>query len=215
MYQDIFSRLYVPLIFGAPEVDFLKLVDLSEYQKKSLYADPGESRRFFDQAVDLMDFGYGWMEFGHGRMIDPRAADLIFRSHVQLEAAAATATGAYDFRGTVQSALLGTELALKAGLAAHGVSDDELRRKFGHDLRKAAKSLHTFEPAFDTERVQRVVNTFPPYVSSRYAGSQPTRMQTGHILMGAQYVASEVTRRFSDRNLRADHPSMPSRAYPA
>jgi hypothetical protein len=64
MFRDIFSRLYVPLIFGSPEVDFFKLIDLSDYQKKCLDADPVESGRFFDQAVDLMDFGYGWMEFG-------------------------------------------------------------------------------------------------------------------------------------------------------
>jgi hypothetical protein len=139
---------------------------------------------------------------------------LIFRSHVQIEAAAATATGAYDFRGTVQSALLGTELALKAGLAAHGVSDKELRLRFGHDLPKAAQHLQSLESAFDVGRVKRVVCAFPPYVSSRYVGAQPTRMETGHILMGAQYVASEVTRRFSNRNLREDHPSMPERTYP-
>lgn len=214
MFRDIFSRLYVPLIFGSPQVDFSKLIDLSDYQKKSLDTDPVESARFLDQAVDLMDFGYGWMEFGHGRTIDPRASDLIFRSHVQLEAAAATATGAYDFRGTVQSALLGTELALKAGLAAHGISDKELRLKFGHDLAKAAQHLQSLEPVFDGGRVTRAVCAFPPYVSSRYAGAQPTRMEAGHILMSAQYVASEVTRRFSDRNLRADHPSMPERSYP-
>jgi hypothetical protein len=36
----------------------------------------------------------------------------------------------------------------------------------------------------------------------------------GHILMGAQFIASEVTRQFSDRNCRSDNPSAPSRKYP-
>lgn len=215
MFRDIFSRLYVPIIFGSPRVDFYQLTDLSDHQKSCLDADPVESARFFDQAVDLMDFGYGWMEFGHGRSIDPRSSDLIFRAHVQLEAGAATATGAYDFRGTVQSALLGTELALKAGLAAHGVTDSELKQKFGHDLRKAAKQLHNFEPGFDVARVSRVIKTFPHYVSSRYEGNQPSRIETGHILMGAQYIASEVTRRFSDRDFRCTNPSLPVRSYPS
>ncbi len=57
MYRDIFCRLYVPIIFGSPSVDFYKLSDLSDYQKQRLHSDPTERDRFFDQALDLLDFG--------------------------------------------------------------------------------------------------------------------------------------------------------------
>jgi len=174
-----------------------------------------ELARFTDQAADILDFGYGWQEFGHSRHIHTRAKNLIWRAHTQLEAAAATATTAYDYRGTVQSALLGTELALKAGLAAHGVSDQELRsRAIGHNLASATERLAALEPGLDAARIERVVAAFPEFVASRYDTAPPDRVKTGHILMGAQYVASEVTRQFSDRNCRRDNPSAPLRAYP-
>ncbi|MBX7486948.1 SEC-C domain-containing protein [Qipengyuania sp. GH25] len=214
LFRDLFCRLSVPMIFGAPMIDFFKMIDLSDYQKIWLGESPDDEARLADQAVDLLDFGYGYMEFGHGRALDPRGQSLIFRSHVQLEAAAATATGAYDYRGTVQSALLGSELAIKAGLAALGLSDGELKA-LGHNQRKAAAKLGLLETNFDLDRVIRVVTLFPDYVKSRYAGVQPDRTTTGHILMGAQYVASEVTRLFSDRNLRESNSDIAPRTYPA
>jgi hypothetical protein len=73
----------------------------------------------------------------------------------------------------------------------------------------------TLEANFDGERVARVVGAFPDYVRTRYAGPQPTRKEVGEVLMGAQYIASEVTRCFSDRDIRQDHPSQRTRVYPA
>lgn len=216
LFRDMFCQLYAPIAFGTAHIDFWKFVDLNDVQKQWLSAIPEELDRFTDQASDILDFGYGWQEFGHGRSIDARGKNLIWRAHTQLEAAAATATSAYDFRGTVQSALLGTELAIKAGLAALGVTDLELRsRAIGHDLDAAAARLGALATGFDQARVRRVVAAFPPYVASRYDTPPPGRVETGHILMGAQYIASEVTRQFSNRNCRQDNPSAPARCYPA
>jgi hypothetical protein len=212
MFRDLFSRLYVPYIYGSPLVDFMSLCDLSDDQKRLLGADRRAMAFFEDQALDLMDFGCGFMEFGGDLEVKEHAGELIYRSHVQLEAAAATATSAFDFRGTIQAALLGTELALKAGLAAEGLSNTELKA-FGHNLKKATDELGSLSKRFDASRVHRAVSTFPDYVQSRYAGPQPGRVQTGHILMRAQYVASEVTRAYSDRNVREQRPGY-VRSYP-
>jgi len=217
LFRDMFCRMYAPIAFGRAHIDFWKLVDLNDFQKAWLASDEHDLARFTDQAADIIDFGYGFMEFGHGRSIDPRGNDLMWRAHAQLEAAAATATSAYDYRGTTQSAILGTELALKAGLAASGVSDKELssRKSIGHNLVAAAQKLGSLCPNFDADRVERVVSTFPDYVSSRYLDKPPSREETGHLIMGAQYVAAEVTRQFSDRNLRKNDPAFQRRQYPA
>ena len=216
LFRDMFCRLYAPVAFGECAIDFWQLIDLNDIQKRWVAESPDELARFTDQAADILDFGYGWQEFGHGRQLAPRAKDLIWRAHTQLEAAAATATSAYDFRGTVQSALLGAEPALKAGLAAHGVTDTELRsRAIGHDIMEAADRLGALEPALDVARIKRVGAQFPDFVASRYDTSPPSRIETGQILKGAQYIASEFTRRFSDRNCRADNPSAQPRSYPA
>lgn len=216
MFRDMFCRLYAPIAFGECSIKFLEMVDLSEFQKRWLMESPDDFARFVDQSADVLDFGYGWGEFGDGREIDPRGRDLIWRAHVQLEAAAATATAAFDFRGTIQSALLGTELALKAGLAACGVSDDELKdpKKIGHNLENAAIRLGGLCKEFDVGRVLRVLKNFPNFVESRYKIPAPSRIETGHILMGAQYIASEVTRQFSDRNVRKENPNFGERFYP-
>ena len=215
MFRDMFCHLYAPIAYGRVKIDFWQLLDLTDFQKRWLASMPDELSRFTDQAMDIMDFGFGWHEFGHNRAINDRGKELIWRAHTQLEAAAATAVNAYDLGGSLQSALLGTELALKAGLAAHGISDQDLKRKFGHNLIAAAAQLAIFEPNFDMDRVSRVVSTFPDFVASRYDIPPPSRIETGHILMGAQYVGSEVTRQFSDRNCRADSTLSAPRAYPA
>ncbi|HTG38608.1 hypothetical protein [Sphingomonas sp.] len=215
MFRDLFARFSVPLIFGSPHVDFVKLLDLSDDQKRWLASDKISFVRFEDQALDLMDFGYGWMEFGHSRAVSEDAKDLIYRSHTYLEAAAATATSAYDFRGTVQSALIGAELAIKSGLACHGVDQVQLRKIYGHDIGKAARALGDLESDFDAGRVIRAISKFPDFARSRYTGAQPSRAETGRILMDAQYIASEVTRTFTERNLRKEQGTVRARAYPS
>lgn len=214
MFRDLFCRLYVPVIFGSPQIDFWTFLDLSDDQKRWMATDAEAVATFEDQAVDLFDFGYGFMEFGHTRPVTEQSKELIYRAHVQLEAAAATATSAYDYRGTLQSALLGAELALKAGLSANGYSDNELRLKVGHDLLKAANALGDCESNFDTERVSRAVQTFPNFAQSRYSGAQPDRREMGNILMKAQFIASEVTRLFTPRNMRANGSITKLRQYP-
>ena len=215
MFRDLFARLYVPMIFGSPRIDFWSLLDFSEDLKLRLAADDEAMARFGDQAFDLLDFGYGFMEFGHTRPVTDQSKELIYRAHVQLEAAAATATGAYDYRGTLQSALLGAELALKAGLSCNGYSDTDLRLKIGHNLTKAATALGSYETAFDVDRVIRAARTFPSFVGSRYGGPEPDRQEMGHILMKAQFIASEVTRTFTDRDMRSGHTEVKARNYPA
>lgn len=215
MFRDFFARFSVPLIFGSPCVDFVSLLDLSDDQKRWLGGDQVSFARFEDQAIDLLDFGYGWMEFGHSRAAPEEAKNLIYRSHTYLEAAAATATSAYDFRGTVQSALIGAELAIKSGLVCHGVDDTQLRKSYGHDIGKAARALGGFEADFDADRVVRAASKFPDFARSRYTGPQPSRAETGYILMNAQYIASEVTRSFTDRNLRKDEGNIRTRTHPS
>lgn len=216
LFRDMFCQLYAPIAFGTCMIDFWKMLDLTDFQKAWLAEDSEQLGRFTDQSMDILDFGFGWSEFGHSRSVSEKSKDLIWRAHSQLEASAATAIAGCDYSGTIQSALLGTELALKAGLVAHGVTDKELgSRTLGHNLSALASELAKFETNFDLQRVERVVSRFPNYVESRYNLPTPGRIETGHILMGSQYVASEVTRQFTDRNCRKEDPTLPARTYPA
>jgi hypothetical protein len=169
---------------------------------------------YYDQFADLFDLSYGRQELGHTRPVNDHCKSLMELSHFQLQAAAAVVTGAYDFRGAVQSALIGTELALKAGLAANGEDENKIKT-YGHILPKAIDSLAAYEPKFDADRVRKVAGTFPPYVANRYSPIQPERREIGHIIMGAQYIASEVMRQLSIRNFRTEGPMTFERVYPS
>lgn len=214
MFRDLFFQFRVPLVFGAPVLNFYDCTDLNRDQMWWLEADRAAAARFDDQARDLMDFGYGWMEFGHGETEKPHAygVELVSRARDQLLTAAVTLTSGANFGGAVQNALLGAELALKGGLASLGVSARDLKA-FGHDrLGDAAVKLGQMRPSFDAARVARACATFPSLVGNRYTDPPPSRVDTGGIVMRAQFIAAEVTRQFSPRNSFA--PSHLPRNFP-
>ncbi len=54
----------------------------------------------------------------------------------------------------------------------------------------------------------------PAYVENRYSSTQPTRIETGHIVMGAQYIAGEVMRQVTGYSIRCTHTPPQERVYP-
>jgi len=79
----------------------------------------------------------------------------------------------------VQASLLATELALKAGAAANGLSEREIKDRFGHHALKVASFLNESWPSFDKSRVVRALEKQPQYVPNRYAAEQPDRREVG------------------------------------
>jgi hypothetical protein len=213
MFRDVFARVIVPIIFGRPQIDLLQLIDLNSMQKRMLSADPMQLQSYCDQFADLYDFAYGRDDIDKMGWTNLECRNFMGLAHFQLQASAAIITGAFDFRGAVQSALVGTELILKAGLLASGVDKKRLRI-LGHDLQSLANELVHHKTSFDLHRVQHSISRFPQYVPNRYSAQQPTRREIGHIIMSAQYIASEVVRQFSSRNFRIDSGMTSKRVYP-
>ena len=213
MFRDVFAKITVPIVYGRVGVDPFKVTDLNQLQWQWLRSRPADFNSFLDQFIDLFDFGFGLVELGHTRPVEEDCKTLLGLTHFQLQAAAAIVTGAYDFRGAVQSALVAVELALKAGLAAGGMREPK-RRKLGHDLPALARTLADQETEMDGARVIGTANSLPAYVANRYAPDQPDRRETGRIVMAAQYIAAEVMRQLTDRDLRADMAPPVARSYP-
>ena len=170
-----------------------------------------------DQVIDVGDADTGFETLTHPKASDPLVIKLLNLSRFHLHATAAILTGGYDYRGAVQSAILSTELVLKAGAVIAGATEAELgkREKFGHDqtksLNKAAEALQ----GLDCDRIARVVARQPNYVDNRYSDAQPSKIEAGHLAMGAQYVAAEVIRQISQEDLRATLNRPMTRSYPA
>jgi hypothetical protein len=169
---------------------------------------------FLDQLCDVADIDYGTSELNVPFAKAELVTRLIGLARLHLHAAAAILTGGYDSRGAVQSALLATELSLKAGAAAQSLSEPELKQRFGHNLTALVDFVGGAWVAFDADRVRRVIARQPQYVPNRYAPIQPERREVGHVVMGAQYIVAEVVRQMSDRNLRSGMNQPLIRTYP-
>jgi hypothetical protein len=170
---------------------------------------------YLDQFFDVADVQYGTQELRKPFATMELVVRFIGLSRLHLHSASAVLTGGYDHRGAAQAALLATELALKAGAAARGLSEHDVKDRFGHRNTDAADFVGKGQPSFDLARVKRVLATHPPFVINRYSATQPARREVGHLVMGAQYIVSEVVRLMSDRDFRsAAKPSL-ARRYPA
>lgn len=214
MYRDVFAKISVPGIVGMAKIDPFQYVDLSPAQVHFMFRDSREYRRYFDQFADVFDIEYGTKALKYDCSETEITKRFLGLSKLQIHAAAAILTGGYDGRGAVQSALLACELALKAGAATSGFDEADLKDKFGHKMQKVADHLGCLWPAFDLERVHRVISNQPEYVPNRYSASQPRRSEVGHIVMGAQYIVSEVVRQLSDTDFRGATKPPLTRVYP-
>lgn len=215
MYRDIFARIGVPHVFGQVSINPFKFVDLAPVQLRIIQAEPEAMETFLDQFSDVADIQYGTAELKATFAKIELVERFIGLSRLHLHAAAAVLTGGYDYRGAVQSALLACELGLKAGAAAQGLGETEIKDRFGHRLGNLADAVGQGFPGFDRDRVRRVLAGQPQYVPNRYASAQPDRREVGHLVMGAQYLVSEVVRQLSDRDFRANLQPPLARRYPA
>lgn len=214
MYRDIFARIRVPIIYGEASINPFEWVELTHVQKRIMGTEPEEVEKFLDQFWDVADIQYGSSElrktFSNMELVER----YIGLSRLHLHAASAIVTGGYDYRGAVQSALLATELALKSAAAALGLTDEEIKKRFSHDFDALVAFIGAAWSKFDAGRVRRVVAKQPKYVSNRYSKTQPARLEVGHIIMGAQYIAAEIVRQLSERNFRAEADCSTARRYP-
>ncbi len=216
MFRDVFAKVEVPLTFGHHHFDPINATDLNATQKDWLRIRPHDLQTLNDQFIDLFDFGFGLVELGATRPIPEDSSTMMGLAGFQLQAAASTLLTAFDRRGAVQAALLAAEMALKGGLFANGFTSDQLRdgKKFGHHHGKLAAALADCQAEFDGARVAAAIAKFPAFVPNRYSPDQPSRVEAGHIVMGAQYIAAEVMRLLTDRNLRKTGGPPTERTYP-
>ncbi|TGS82741.1 hypothetical protein EN817_25200 [Mesorhizobium sp. M3A.F.Ca.ET.174.01.1.1] len=215
MYRDIFARIAVPHVFGTVSINPFECIDLTPVQLRIIQSEPEEMEVLIDQFSDVADIQYGTQEIKSTFAKIELVSRFIGLARLHLHAASAVLTGGYDYRGAVQSSLLANELALKAGAAANGLSESQIKRKFNHDASSAAQFIAAHWSSFDLGRVLRVIAMQPQYVLNRYAATQPQRRDVGHLVMGVQYIVSEVVRHLSDRDFRKDIRPPFARRYPA
>ena len=203
MFRGIATLIEIPYVFGSVKIDLLELCDLTENQKVWLSKREHELSAYCDTAIDLLDFTGGFFRMGGFKPLPKASIPLFFLARSHLQAAAATLCATLDTRGCVQSAILGSELALKAAISGAGATAKDLK-KLGHNQLKLAAAVSSAYPSISATGLTRSVKVLPAYVSNRYSMTQPSYREAGTIVMAAQYNAGETIRAVCDSSFRRD-----------
>ncbi|MEQ8694468.1 MAG: hypothetical protein RIC85_03970 [Gammaproteobacteria bacterium] len=203
MFRDIFLPLKIPVIYGQVEVDPIKSLDgVPENTIKWIFKSDDTASTFTDQWLDLFDFVYGLDDVSKLESHTSQAIEFWQLAKQQLEGAAATLLGSIDKYTVIQNSIIAIELLLKGALLAQGEPEASLK-KYGHKMVRLVSRACELMPDADHVRLKLVVGRTPPLVERRYQAKVYKRTEIGQILMDAQFVAGEVLRQFSGRNVRA------------
>ncbi|VVT26838.1 conserved hypothetical protein [Roseovarius sp. EC-HK134] len=200
-HMDMFFRVKVPLIFGTARFDLFDATDITEHQRARLSKNRLEEEKFIDAAVDVFDIGGCLMPFDKYSKPQGEAGEYYQLSALHNQAAAATAIGAYDFRGAIQSALLCAELAMKSALLMLGQNREFIKNSIGHRLEKALPYLES-DGRFNVPEMKERLDKLPDFVMSRYISERRTRFEIGEIVLSAQRILAIVARGHSQHSMR-------------
>ncbi|NQV79361.1 MAG: hypothetical protein HQ495_02355 [Alphaproteobacteria bacterium] len=203
MFRDIFLPLKIPVIYGQVGVDPIKsLHGVPENTIKWIFGSDDTASTFTDQWIDLFDFVYGLDDVSKLETHTAQAIEFWQLAKQQLEGAAATLLGSIDKYTVIQNSIIAIELLLKGALLARGEPEASLK-KFGHKMGDLVDKACELMPNADHDRLKLVVDRTPQLVERRYQAKDYKRTEIGQIMMDAQFVAGEVMRQFSDRDMRS------------
>ena len=202
MFRGIAAQIRIPLFFGSVKIHPFKHNDLSFRQIKWLRSDPEHSEAYVSNFSDLFDFSACLRSSGGYAKPPEPARPLFGLAAFQIQGAGATLCAGFDERGAIQSSLIGAELALKAALAGKGVSDADLK-EYGHNLPRLVEAVGNLYGSFELASVKALIRLLPGLVDNRYSPEQPSRMETGAIVMTGQYIAGAVARAVTGGSFRA------------
>lgn len=193
MFRGIATWIYIPIIYGQVNIDAFEFCDLNDMQKRWLASREESLNAYIETFSDLFDFAGGIGNLADYQHPPEAAMPLLGLSAFHLQSSAATLCSAFDPRGCVQSAILASELVLKAAAAGAGATEKDLKG-LGHKMSAIADAAKEGWPGFEADRVGQLIAALPPYVENRYSGSQPTRREAGAIVMAAQGIAGSTMR---------------------
>lgn len=203
MFRDIFLPLKIPVVLGQVGVDPIKsLHGVPENTIKWIFHSNDTASTFTDQWIDLFDFVYGLDDEAKFNNHPEQAIEFWQLAKQQLEGAAATLLGSIDKYTVIQNSIIAMELLLKGVLLAQGESEANLKR-YGHKMGDLVDKACELMPDADHDRLRLVVDRTPQLVERRYQAKDYKRTEIGQIMMDAQFVAGEVMRQFSDRDMRS------------
>lgn len=203
MFRDVFFPVRIPVIFGRAAVKPLNFIDgMTDFQKRWLFSRKTDGFTYLDQAIDLFDFAYSLNDAEKLKRLPEKAIEFWQLARQQLEGAAATLLVSFDQYVVIQNSIIASELLMKGALLTIGYTEERLR-KIGHNIVSLAEQVATNFSAVDGGLLVDVARRYPGLIERRYEAKEYKRTEIGLILMNTQFIAGEIMRQFSDRNLRA------------
>lgn len=213
-FRDRFYLARVNIGYGRFAVNPLSQIEVPESLLAQVFREnPDQGWRAFYGVADLYDFGYG-IEDLRGHSAD--AAALWHNARAAMETTARILSTGAAVDATVQTICLTAELAMKGMLAHIGWSEPQ-RRALHHRLGDIAAAVAREQPRATDTNLIATARTFPDYVQTRYTPHGLTRLTLIELAMKAQYIAADVLRRVSARDLAnqlAQDPQVPARSFP-
>lgn len=163
--------------------------------------DHGIARRSEFTFADIRDFAYGFDELQH---INADSEQLWKMTQSNLEDVANALPLSFSVDSILQPIILLVELSLKACLAFHGVSVEELKNKYSHNIAKIYDKTKEIAPHRDDALMDGFIRKMPSYVGSRYSSHGLTRLQVVELALAAQFVAASTVRRAGGSDLAAE-----------
>lgn len=202
MFRDTFLPLRIPVVYGEVAVNPVKcLHEVPENVIKWIYHNDATAHTFMDQWIDLFDFVYGIDDVSKLKKHKEQSIEFWQLAKQQLEGAAATLLGSIDKYTVIQNSIIAMELLLKGVLCEHGIPEKKLRN-YSHDMPRLVEKACELMPKADKVNMAMVINRTPKLIERRYQAKEYKRTELGQIMMDAQYVAGEVLRQFTDRDIR-------------
>lgn len=208
LYRDIFFPVRIPRIFGSPPITPATFLDnATPSQRAKIFGERDLAVPFFDQVMDLFDFVYGLDDAWKMGKLPDKTVEMWHLAKQQLEAAAAVTLVSLSKDAVVQNCCVAVELLLKGALIATG-TDQKLmnngRLGYGHNLLSLSEKACESIPGIQKSLLLDTIGRFPDYVHTRYNYTRLNRVKLGRLLMDSQFIAGEILRQFSERNLRND-----------
>jgi len=188
-------QVHVPITFGRVSIQPFDHTDATEWQLKRIFRVREDFEVCFGQLCDVWDVGTQLAPMDDKERLTGRIAELFDLASYHLTAAVSTVSQRSANRGAAQSALIASELAIKAVHLKNGRTEDWIKKHVYHDLSKDLPEIQAML-GNDYVLVLDAVKRLPPLVAERYGNVELQARKIADLVILSQQILGAVARSF-------------------
>ena len=200
-YQGCFWPVSIPIAYGQVPIDAFEALrpDMADSLIHTIQASRPTLEHYLLTWADCIDWAFGHSDLHGGTST---CSQFVRAANDDLHGASTTLTGNQSRNAAYQQSRMTAEKSLKAFLAERdGLSEDQLRNKFGHNLVKLATSAQRHAAKPELSAAAPGLATVEE-VGDRYSGRAIPHAELWEIYCLCLGVAAAVMRELSGRDAR-------------